>query len=559
MKARILTAKADVSLLSLTKGKLYDVHNLKEYDSEVFFDVIDDENKKFRCILKGDGIIQGDWEFVYPKFVEAPCDWKHGKKGQMFKVEKPDITSFRIIVEKNKELYCLWKSCDFLNFGDWIERWDSDSIEILSDEVSSEYPKYVEAPCDSKPERLYSFKKGKLYETLNCTITSFNVRDDGGKKLLCLWEGCAHLNHENIDWIKRWDLQYVTKDTISRINNKIDGPLNKIAKRPIVEGQWYKFGALYTRYAKASKGFVNSSEKFYYSESIADRFSKNNPDQTVKEYLSEKGTIHKDFLIGEATLEEIQEYLPDGHPDKMQQFAVGDYIIYNGTKKNGKWYNYFGKYGLMPGDAGIIISALSGADDYFVKDVIRGTFQSGILNSKDLRKTDKQTYEKISQAMLERNKPKKGDYIRYLGTKSTGKSWESSTFGRLGVEAGDVGIIFSVVGDTYFTKDMFRDDNDYSTLLAQDFIVISEQEYDQGSSRMLERMKQKELSKITEGYVKGIDTSSFREKYPVQYKNIVNTPEIAKPNGLVEKHRKQRNFKPSTIESINVKLKIKKS
>jgi len=62
--------------------------------------------------------------------------------------------------------------------------------------------KYVESPIDKLDEQgLKYLTKGKKYEISERTPNkSFEIKDDSGKKLFCLYTRCAHLN--DLNWIK---------------------------------------------------------------------------------------------------------------------------------------------------------------------------------------------------------------------------------------------------------------------------------------------------------------------------------------------------------------------
>lgn len=245
MKARIKTAKVDVD--NLSKNKLYEVYDITIYDAgETFFYVKDDYGKDFRCILKNDRVILGDWEFVYPSFVEAPESGEGSiVKGDILKVEDTNTTSFTGVTVNGKKLLCLWEDCSHIADKKWIERWD---LQNWPNTVDQKYPKYVEAPCDSSNDSSASFTKGKVYRTYDCSGVTFKIADNQGIERLCLWQHCAHLDHCRGSWIKRWDLQQVTDATIRRINENVIaskkpkvGDYIKYHGTKSIAGTWYRW------------------------------------------------------------------------------------------------------------------------------------------------------------------------------------------------------------------------------------------------------------------------------------------------------------------------------
>ena len=103
---------------------------------------------------------------------------------------------------------------------------------------------------------------------------------------------------------------------------------NKEPNIEFIPGKWYKYNGWYIKY----KGHVNdiwrSSEQINYSK----KYSK------IESRFGERDSDDKKILL--LDLSEIQEYLPDGHPDKVKNLKL----------EVGKWYKFlngsfkFGKY-----------------------------------------------------------------------------------------------------------------------------------------------------------------------------------------------------------------------
>ena len=93
-------------------------------------------------------------------------------------------------------------------------------------------------------------------------------------------------------------------------------------------GKWYKMNnCWYLRYK--GKDIV-ATDKIYMSECIDSTFN-HKYDNGFVAYLHEQKTWRL------ASIEEIQQYLPDGHPDKIKvdrEFKVGDWVITNGYSFN---------------------------------------------------------------------------------------------------------------------------------------------------------------------------------------------------------------------------------
>ena len=102
-------------------------------------------------------------------------------------------------------------------------------------------------------------------------------------------------------------------------------------KQPNIEfipGKWYKYNGWYIKYKDHVDDIWRSSEQINYSK----KYSK------IESRFGERDSDDEKILL--LDLSEIQEYLPDGHPDKIGSFNF----------EVGKWYKFlngslkFGKY-----------------------------------------------------------------------------------------------------------------------------------------------------------------------------------------------------------------------
>ena len=86
-------------------------------------------------------------------------------------------------------------------------------------------------------------------------------------------------------------------------------------------GNWYKIRE--NEFIKFSRieNYIDYN-KIYYSEIINKTFIKKN------DYIASK-SLEKYALNNPVSIEEIQQYLPEGHPDKIKSndFKVGDWVI----------------------------------------------------------------------------------------------------------------------------------------------------------------------------------------------------------------------------------------
>ena len=88
-----------------------------------------------------------------------------------------------------------------------------------------------------------------------------------------------------------------------------------------IPGKWYKYNGWYIKYKDHVDDIWRSSEQINYSK----KYSK------IESRFGERDSDDKKILL--LDLSEIQEYLPDGHPDKIinQKFEIG------------KWYKWYQK------------------------------------------------------------------------------------------------------------------------------------------------------------------------------------------------------------------------
>jgi len=102
----------------------------------------------------------------------------------------------------------------------------------------------------------------------------------------------------------------------------------KVKEKPeFIVGKWYKYNCGNVYYLKCNKFNNNKPNKIYYSEYISCKNS--NHTKQIGEFENEYVT-HE-----EVSLEEIQKYLPDGHPDKIvkskpQSTPINTYDLYVG-------------------------------------------------------------------------------------------------------------------------------------------------------------------------------------------------------------------------------------
>lgn len=102
-------------------------------------------------------------------------------------------------------------------------------------------------------------------------------------------------------------------------------------KPKFIEGKWYKGESnnIYIKFSSIEK--CNGYDRIHYTERIYDSKHKVISDYWASDYLE------KFALNNPVDISEIQQYLPDGHPDKikpMEKSLVGRYVktIYNWTK-----------------------------------------------------------------------------------------------------------------------------------------------------------------------------------------------------------------------------------
>ena len=93
---------------------------------------------------------------------------------------------------------------------------------------------------------------------------------------------------------------------------KVSLPEEKTIKPNFIVGRWYKYKDCYIKYKETACGLFKSSEE------ITD----------YKKYYKSTGSYgkadHEKVLLEE--LSEIQQYLPDGHPDKVSKPSIPEYV-----------------------------------------------------------------------------------------------------------------------------------------------------------------------------------------------------------------------------------------
>lgn len=232
-------------------------------------------------------------------------------------------------------------------------------------------------------------------------------------------------------------------------------------------GKWYKINDCW--YAKFLK--IHGSGKYWR---FSERININLEYSTIADNL--KSDIRSLKVKPLIYLSEIQQYLPDGHEDKIDPYRYSD-LMYGKYGFNEWMWIYSGKNGGLGYIASFDIKAG------------RPSSEDGIMNSpKLLRKATPQDIQGLTDLGYEVKDNKfvlikkhalewkVGAYVEYLGTKLSDNKWEEY-FGKFGVIAGDVGIINSIYGGNVFTKDQFRP-NTNGELLKQDLKLITRKEYE---------------------------------------------------------------------------------
>ena len=92
---------------------------------------------------------------------------------------------------------------------------------------------------------------------------------------------------------------------------------NKEPNIEFIPGKWYKYNGWYIKYKEHVDDIWRSSEQINYSK----KYSK------IESRFGDRDSDDKKILL--VDLSEIQEYLPDGHPDKITSdvFKKGEYIV----------------------------------------------------------------------------------------------------------------------------------------------------------------------------------------------------------------------------------------
>lgn len=184
-------------------------------------------------------------------------------------------------------------------------------------------------------------------------------------------------------------------------------------------GKWYKNLGITNSIAKLHH---ISDNKFWHTDHIS----------SGKNF--QKGCGNAYYRINLNTelidLSEIQQYLPEGHPDKISntmnnnnlKWEKGSYVKYKGTKSTGgDWDEYFGSYGVKSGDVAII-NSYYGRHYIFVKDNIRDTI-SGRLAQDDLELITKEEYERVLNSKKTPVEPDIPEYVECISSSDSPKNW----------------------------------------------------------------------------------------------------------------------------------------
>ena len=90
----------------------------------------------------------------------------------------------------------------------------------------------------------------------------------------------------------------------------------------------------------------------------------------------------------------------EGPNDSELEWKIGAYVRYKGTKSTaGSWFEYFGALGIKDGDVGMIIDTWN--NNFYIKDIKRGSFTNGSLLKEDLELITGKEYDTGVKKMQE--------------------------------------------------------------------------------------------------------------------------------------------------------------
>lgn len=407
------------------------------------------------------------------------------------------------IVADSKSGYSVYRK------GKWAEIVEESKVEKWG--VGT----YVVALKDTE---YYSFKKGYIDEITKKYANTILLKQ------------YKSLNLKNPEDEFKW---FATKEEAEEFSKTL------IDSNPQFEvGRWYKINDTNKAYRKCSK--IPVKDALPYSEQIELGI--------WRKHSSTCNGLSRVELLTD--LSEIQDFLPDNHPNKISK-----------TMKNN--IKYEGRYlkALIDNPQAINISKKG---DLFLieKDNKDDTLKIKRIKDSTTWSVSRYSISVDWELMPEGFKPeselkttslewKKGAYVKYKGTKSIGDEWEKY-FGKYGVRAGDVGIIITYEhSDFIFVQDKIRDNSD-GYLTQSDLELITKEEYE----RILNSKKSTKEPEIPE-YVEVKNPDIWKTSIKENNGNTIFHIDFKGSKSCMREEwgRQKYNLRPSTKEAYEAQFK----
>lgn len=254
-----------------------------------------------------------------------------------------------------------------------------------------EIPEYVK--CDRALHDSSLFTKNKIYKVIsyNYTTKIIKVITDNNSELevsnIGLTPDCTNTTNFIPSTKEAFDLQNKPKFEV---------------------GKWYYFEAYYDKIPNIAKCDELDNDTFSTKEWVMIN--------NRKEYISTGAWYYNQmYNIKELSIKDIQQYLPDGHPDKIKGFKVGDWVYAEESYNNDDFRRDNGHK-----DKFIPIFQIQEIRGSWARPVKGGCSE---INIKLLRYATPEEIAKANEAKVNESEFKIGDWVKWKSS-SSGDSYQ---------------------------------------------------------------------------------------------------------------------------------------